>query len=310
MTLEHAKSCEAQGLWFEILGLSPWTPAAAVKDACRAARARTHPDRNRDVDLGLAQITNQAADRVTRLVLEPLGLYGARFSEPAPAWAAALEADLGRARRMRDSAAFERAFSIDRGRVEEEGRKRDDEQRRAEENDRALKRECAAISRDIRRQARRLRRQVASTARPHSRRDAALVQARRARRTLLERQRRSKRPTTEADRAERRAADEQVAAAAAEVKRRRAEERVDFAVGRQRFPTITRRLAETRPETAARLREINREYRQASKRHRPDESQGHRRERLEGMLREAWAAVAATTAETATAAREGCGTKV
>jgi hypothetical protein len=307
MTLEHAKSCEAQGLWFEILGLSPWTPAAAVKDACRAARARNHPDRNRDVDLGLAQITNQAADRVTRLVLEPLGIWGAHFSEPAPAWAAALEDDLGRARRMRDSAAFERAFSIYRGRVEEEGRKRDDEQRRAEETDRALKRECAAISRDIRRQTRRFRRQVASTTRP-PRGDAALAQARRARKMLFKKQRRSKRPTTDADREERRAADEQIAAAAAEVRRRRAEERVNFAVGNERFPTITRRLAETSPETAARIREITREYRKASKRHRPDESQGQRRERLEGMLREAWAAVAATTAETATAAREGCGT--
>jgi len=299
MTLEHAKFCEAQGLWFEILGLSPWTPAAAVKDACRAARARNHPDRNRDVDLGLAQITNQAADRVTRLVLEPLGIWGAHFSEPVPAWAAALEADLGRARRMRDSAAFERAFSIYRGRVEEEGRKRDDEQRRAEETDRALKRECAAISRDIRRQTRRLRRQVASSTRP-PRGDAALVQARRARKLLIKRQRRRKRPATDADREERRAADEQTAAAAAEVRRRRAEERVDFAVGNERFPTITRRLAETRPETAARIRKINREYRQASKRHRPDESQGQRRERLEGMLREAWAAVAAARAEPAT----------
>jgi hypothetical protein len=127
---------------------------------------------------------------------------------------------------------------------------------------------------------------------------------------LIKRQRRRKRPATDADREERRAADEQIAAAAAEVRRRRAEERVNFAVGNLRFPTITRRLAETRPETAARIREITRDYREASKRHRPDESQGHRRERLEGMLREAWAAVAATTAETATAAREGCDTKV
>jgi hypothetical protein len=119
---------------------------------------------------------------------------------------------------------------------------------------------------------------------------------------LLKRQRRRKHPMTEADREERRTADEQIAAAAAEVRRRRAEERVNFAVGNQRFPTITRRLAETRPETAARIREINREYREASKRHRPDESQGQRRKRLEGMLREAWAAVGATTAETATTA--------
>ena len=119
---------------------------------------------------------------------------------------------------------------------------------------------------------------------------------------LLKKQRRRKNPTTEADREERRAADEQIAAAAAEVRRRRAEERGDFAVGSQRFPTITRRLAETRPETAARIRAISREYRAASKRHRPDESQGQQRERLEGMLRKAWAAVAATTAETATTA--------
>ena len=91
--LRTARALAASERWFEVLGISPFASEDDTKRACRAARVSTHPDRGHD-QLELAQIVNQAADRVMGLVAKPFALYDAHFGSEAPQWALHFEAVL------------------------------------------------------------------------------------------------------------------------------------------------------------------------------------------------------------------------
>jgi curved DNA-binding protein CbpA len=97
-----------------LLGLSPFADEQQAKRACREVRVRCHPDKTK-TPVELAQILNQAADRVSRLLLEPFQLYAKHAvykTITIPTWAEQFEAELLRARASRDSASFERALPL------------------------------------------------------------------------------------------------------------------------------------------------------------------------------------------------------
>jgi curved DNA-binding protein CbpA len=118
MDVVHAAELEGRGRWFELLGLPDGADEQQVRRACREVRVRYHPDRS-SAPVLLAQIMNHAADRLTRLLLEPLRLFAKHSpSFTPPPWVDEFEGELRRAREARDSEAFERSFARYRQRVE------------------------------------------------------------------------------------------------------------------------------------------------------------------------------------------------
>ena len=99
--LRTARAFAAAERWFEILGLSPYASQDEIKRVCRAARVSTHPDRGHD-QLELAQIVNQAADKVTCLANKPFALYTEEFGETPPRWASEFERVLAQDRQERN----------------------------------------------------------------------------------------------------------------------------------------------------------------------------------------------------------------
>jgi hypothetical protein len=151
---------------------------------------------------------------------------------------------------MRDSRTFDRAFAEYTRRVDEVVEAREVGKRAAEEDRERRARAEAEKVRNSRCEGRRVSYRAASTARP--RRDALVSQARAQRRKLLARQRRRASEASEAVLA----SERKVAAAEAEAKRRRVEERVELALRARRFPKVTIGFAERHPEAAARIREM------------------------------------------------------
>lgn len=130
MALAQAKALAAQGKWFEILGLTPSADAGIVKRVCRAARIASHPDRS-TAPLELSEIINEAADKVSLLVVESFNLYATHFNtgfvncngvtRPLVAmWARDFEAQLDQARQRRDSSTVERVYTRYRQRTDQE----------------------------------------------------------------------------------------------------------------------------------------------------------------------------------------------
>jgi hypothetical protein len=290
MDLPRARALEARGRWLELLGLSTWADEGLVRRACRDVRVRCHPDKT-DTPVELAQILNQAADRVAQLLLEPIDLYARHLAGVTPPWATQFEADLARARRSRDFPAFERALAAYRRRLDQAVEERDERARQAE-RERRIAAEDEAYRRKRRRaELRRLRYQARAIG--SAKYDPPLASAKRAREAARRRLRRRRDRATDEDREAVRAAGEAVAREVAESWRRRVQTRVDMAVQRSTFPRLTKRFAEARPEAAARIRELSRLHYQARRgaeyRRFDREHQQLLVERRESLLREAWA---------------------
>jgi hypothetical protein len=293
--LQRARALEGRGRWFELINLPRGADEGLVRKACRDVRVRCHPDKT-DTPVELAQILNQAADRVSRLILEPFDLYARHTSHTTtPQWAAQFEADLLRARAARDSDSFERIFAAYSRQIDQMLEERREKRRLFEE-------ECKrAADEDVRRRKRRRAERVRlgyqAKVRGSAMYDKLLADAKRVRDAARGRlQRRGERATDE-DREAVRAAVEAVAREIAESGRRRAQARVDMAVQRSTFPRLTKRFAEARPEAAARIRELSRLHdlarRGGSYRRHDREHQQRLGERREQLLREAWAVACA-----------------
>jgi curved DNA-binding protein CbpA len=304
MDLPRAKALEARGQWFALLGLSPFADEQQVKRACRDARVKCHPDKTK-TPVELSQILNQAADRVSRLLLEPFQLYDKHVvykTNPIPAWAQQFEAELRCARAARDSTWFERAFAAYSRRIDQVMEEWQERCRKYEEERQRVAKEDAARVKNRRAKVRRFRYQPKSGARD----DEVLTEARKARERLRARLQR-KRARTDEDKVAAQAADERVAAEVVESNRRRAQARVDFAVGQHIFPKITKRFATAHPEAASKIRELSRLHdlaRQGARYRCHDVEHQHQLlARRETLLREAWGiALAVAGAEAATAA--------
>ena len=153
-----------------------------MKRACRDARVSCHPDKNK-TPVELSQILNQAADRVSRLLLEPFQLYDRHVvykTKPIPAWAQQFEAELMCARAARDSTWFESVFAAYSRRVDQVMEEWRERCQKYEEDRQRVRREDAARAKKRRAQGRRFRYHPKSGARD----DEALSAARRARERL------------------------------------------------------------------------------------------------------------------------------
>jgi hypothetical protein len=295
--LQRARALEGRGRWFELINLPRGADEGLVRKACRDVRVRCHPDKT-DTPVELAQILNQAADRVSRLLLEPFDLYARHTSHTpftTPQWAAQFEADLARARGLRDSDSFERTFAAYSRQIDEMLEERREKRRRFEEDcQRAAERDAQRKKRR-RAELRRLRYQA--RVRGSAKYDPPLATAKRAREAARRRLGRRGERATDEDREAVRAAGEVVAREVAESVGRRVQARAAIAIERSQFPSITKRFAEAHPEAAAKIREISRVYRLVRKcsyrRCHDREHQQRLGERRESLLREAWAVACA-----------------
>jgi hypothetical protein len=223
---------------------------------------------------------NQAADRVSRLLLEPLELYAKHAVDTpctTPPWAAQFEAELLSARGLRDGPSFDRAFDAYSRRIDQMLEEREERRRQFEVARQRAAREDAERVKKLRAKVGRLRYQPKRGTLD----DEALAAARKTRKTLRKRLRRRGG----------RATDEERAAAQAADGCRRAQARVDFAVDRSTFPRLTKRFADAHPEAAAKIRELSRQHDLARKgaHHRchDREPQEQLMARRESLMREA-----------------------
>jgi hypothetical protein len=295
--LQRARALEGRGRWFELINLPRGADEGLARRVCRDVRVRCHPDKT-DTPVELAQILNQAADRVSRLLLEPIDLYARHTSYTpltTPQWAAQFESDLLRARAARDSDSFERTFAAYSRRIDELLEERREKRRRFEEDCQRAAEEDAR--RKKRRRAERMRLVYQAKVRGSAKYDKLLADAKRVRDAARMRLRRRGERATDEDREAVRAAGEAVAREIAESGRRRAQARVEMAVQRSTFPRLTKRFAEAHPEATARIRELSRLHelaRRGTRYRRHDcEHQQRLMERRESLLREAWAVATA-----------------
>jgi curved DNA-binding protein CbpA len=295
--LQRARALEGRGRWFELINLPRGADEGLVRKACRDVRVRCHPDKT-DTPVELAQILNQAADRVSRLLLEPFDLYARHTSHTTfttPQWAAQFESDLLRARAARDSDSFERTFAAYSHRMDELLEERREKRRRFEEDCQRAAEEDAQRRKRRRAELRRLR--YKANVRGSAKYDPLLATAKRAREAARRRLGRRGERATDEDREAVRAAGEAVAREVAESVGRRGQARVEMAVQRSTFPRLTKRFAEAHPEAATRIRELSRLHYQARRgadyRRHDREHQQRLMARRESLLREAWAVACA-----------------